>query len=153
MSILALTLPSIGSPNSTEDVDIINAFSAIQSDYNGNVDDSNLATAVKQKIGLSDGSIVRRGKSSIATSESTTATSYAIGNLTTPDRVQNVNLQTDGLIAVAYQAIWDNTVASAARAAIFVGATQLKMAQVNGAPVVQEATGANGTIFAALSTG
>jgi hypothetical protein len=50
------------------------------------------------------------GKANIAAAESTTATSYAIGNLTTPDRVQNVVMPTDGLIAVWYQAIWQNTV-------------------------------------------
>lgn len=37
MGLLALTLPSIGSPNATEDVDIVNAFTAIQTEYNANI--------------------------------------------------------------------------------------------------------------------
>lgn len=37
MTILALTLPTIGQPNSTEDVDIVNAFTAIQNEYNANI--------------------------------------------------------------------------------------------------------------------
>jgi hypothetical protein len=38
MGLLNLTLPSIGQPNSTEDVDVVNAFSAIQTVLNGNLD-------------------------------------------------------------------------------------------------------------------
>lgn len=43
MSLLNLTLPSIGQPNSTEDVKIVNALTAIQSVVNGNLDSSNFA--------------------------------------------------------------------------------------------------------------
>jgi hypothetical protein len=81
------------------------------------------------------------GKANIAAAESTTATSYAIGNLTTPDRVQNVVMPTDGLIAVWYQAIWQNTVASNARAAIFLGANQVKAGVGTGAPVAVDTSG------------
>jgi hypothetical protein len=41
MGLLNLTLPSIGQPNSTEDVDVVNAFSAIQTVLNGNLDGTN----------------------------------------------------------------------------------------------------------------
>ena len=143
MSQLALTLPSIGQPNTTEDVDIVNAFTTIQTDYNGNIDENNLATAVKQKIGLSDGSVVRRGKSIIATSEARTNAAY--GLLTTPDRVQNIVLTTDGLIAIIYRAAWQESVNAAARAAIFIGANQLKASQVGtAAPFLQETALAGG---------
>lgn len=102
-----------------------------------------LVSSYADVIGVTQTGVVRRGKSNIPTSENTSATTYAIGNLTTPDRVQNVVLPTDGLIVVAYQAIWQNTVANNARAAIFIGATQLKQSKQTGVPVVQEATGPN----------
>src|SRR3954462_4999140 len=37
MGTLALTLPTIGQPNSTEDVKIPNALTAIQTEYNTNI--------------------------------------------------------------------------------------------------------------------
>lgn len=77
------------------------------------------------------------GKSMVATEESRTAAAY--GLLATPDRVRNIVLPTDGLIVVAYQAQWYETVDSAARAAIFIGANQLRGQQVNVGPVAQEA--------------
>src|SRR5687768_6755972 len=61
-----------------------------------------LQNAVAEKLGLSQTGTVRRGKSIIAAEESTSSTSYT--TLTQPDRVQNVELPTDGLIAVAYNA-------------------------------------------------
>lgn len=83
----------------------------------------------------------RRGKLNIATSESTTATSYAFNNLATPDRITQVVVPADALLVVGYQAIWQNTVASNGRAAIFIGSNQLKQALGTGAPSIQEATG------------
>lgn len=51
MGLLNLTLPSVGQPNSTEDVDVVNAFSAIQTLVNGNLDDANVAnTAFLQGV-------------------------------------------------------------------------------------------------------
>lgn len=83
----------------------------------------------------------RRGKCNIATSESTSATSYAITNLATPDRVTQVVLPTDGLIVIAYQAIWQNTVTTNGRASIFLNSTQVKLAVGDGAPGVNETSG------------
>lgn len=37
MGLLAITLPTIGQPNSTEDIDIVNAFTTIQTEYNANI--------------------------------------------------------------------------------------------------------------------
>lgn len=90
-------------------------------------------------LGLTSNSVKRRGKSIIATTESRTNTAY--GKLTTPDQVTGVVLPTDALIAVGFQATWQESVNDAARAAIFVGATQLKIAaeNVSAAPAVQEA--------------
>jgi hypothetical protein len=132
-----LTPPSIGQPNATEDVDIVNAFSAIQTLVNGNLDELNLAASTNQRLGLNGSGTVGRGKSVIATSEARANTVY--GTLTTPDRVAGVVLPTDGLIAIAVQATWFESVAGAARAAIFLGANQLRVASAAGAAVVQEA--------------
>lgn len=79
------------------------------------------------------------GKSIIATEQSRENTAY--GTLTTPDRVTIV-LPEDGLIAVAYQATWSETVEHAAFASIFLGANQLKLARAGEGPkgpLVQEA--------------
>lgn len=83
----------------------------------------------------------RRGKLSVAGSESTTATTYAYSNLATPDRITQIVLPTDGLIVVWYQAIWQNTVASNGRAAIFLSGVQLKIGQGTGVPIVSEVNG------------
>jgi hypothetical protein len=90
----------------------------------GGVTSELLADAAR--LGVTDGATVRRGKSIIATEESRTNASY--GLMTTPDRVQSIVLPTDGLIAVAFQGIWKESVAGAGRASIFVGANQLKIA-------------------------
>jgi hypothetical protein len=81
--------------------------------------------------------------------EKQTRESTSYGTLSTPDEVE-VEIPTNGLIAVAYQATWQESVAGAARAAIFVGANQLKIATVKplageALPVTQAAaTGASG---------
>jgi len=81
-----------------------------------------------------------RGKSIIATEEARTNVAY--GLLTTPDQVSGIVMPTDGLICVAYRANWKNSVASAGRAAVFLGANQLqKTPQTTAAPTVQEASG------------
>lgn len=65
------------------------------------------------------------GKSIITTEEARTNTAYA--KLTTPDVVKNVVLPTDGIICISYQAMWKESVSNAARAAIFLGANQIKV--------------------------
>lgn len=77
----------------------------------------------------------------VAAAQSTTATTYSATNLTTPDRIQNVKLPPGGLIIVRYQAIWQNTVASNARAGLFLGANQIKRSQGASAPTVMEVSG------------
>lgn len=80
--------------------------------------------AVKSQAGITAGGIVRRGKSIIATQETTTSATYT--TLTTPDQVSNVVLPTDGLIVVGFQAYAKTDVNASGRAAIFLGANQLK---------------------------
>lgn len=62
------------------------------------------------------------GKSIVATSQTYTSSSY--GLLTTPDRVQNVVVPTDGIIQVRYSAQWSTAAAATCNAAIFIGSTQ-----------------------------
>ena len=86
-----------------------------------------------------------RGAVNIAASQSVTSTTYT--TLATPDQVAGIVLPSNGLIAVWYQATWQESVAGAGSAAIFVGANQLKVAPANdgstATPVVQAAgTGA-----------
>lgn len=137
------TLPTIGQPNSTEDQDVINALTTIIAAINGGLDTANLtaaagvtaaqlATAVQAAVGL-NGASTRRGKSIVATEESTASGSYT--TLATPDRVSGIVLPTDGLIFVAYQATWRSTVSGAAggAASIFLGATQTVAARTTAA--------------------
>lgn len=120
-------------------------------DLNGIQDDlGNQIETLMAKEGVSETSLVRRGKSIIATTQTTTSGTYT--TLTTPDRVQNVFLPTDGLIVVCYKAQWGLPGApgsNAARAALFLGANQVKVSTLNAAPAVQETTllGNNTTLF------
>lgn len=80
-----------------------------------------------------------RGSFSLATSQNTSSTSYT--TLSTADQVTNILLPANGLIEVVYDAIWQESVLGAARAAIFLGSNQLKAraANINTGPLVQEA--------------
>jgi hypothetical protein len=137
MATINPTLPTPGQPRGSEESDMLNAFNALLAEFNGNVDEANLKTALKQILGVSDGTTPRRGKSIIPGTE--TRTNVAYGTLPTPDQV-TVTLPTDGHIFVAYQATWQESVAQAARAAIFIDANQLTVADMNSAaPLIQEA--------------
>lgn len=71
----------------------------------------------------------------IAAEESRTNTSY--GTLTTPDEITNVVVPTNGLLAIGYVALVKESVSTAGRVAIFLGANQLK--KVGGTtPIAQE---------------
>jgi hypothetical protein len=113
-------------------------LSAVTAQVNGNLDDTNLATALATVLGVSQAGTVRRGKSIITASESRTNTAY--GLMSTPDRVSSVVLPTSGLIAIGYQARWESSVSAAGLAAIFIGSNQLKAANPSSgsSPVVQE---------------
>lgn len=122
------------------------------------------SVADADKLGISGASTVRRGKSIIATTETTTATSYSVSNLATPDRVANVVLPTDGLILISYRALVKATTTSNGRATIFIGANQLLYPFQNSAPVTTNSVevtfhvgGTNygwiGTTGAGLATG
>lgn len=67
---------------------------------NGNIDGDNMTAATKNAIALSDTSVIRRGKSIIATSETIAGTSYA--TLTTPDRISSLVVPTNAVVWVSY---------------------------------------------------
>lgn len=125
MGLINPSMPVIGSPNSTEEPKVKTALEAIVAEFNGNIEGVNLDPTVLAAAGVNDGSSVRRGKSIIATAEATS--SAALTTLTTPDRVSNIVLPSDGLIFVLYSALWKSTVAgSQSTAALFLGANQIK---------------------------
>lgn len=162
MGLITATVPTVGAPRETEEADVTTALTALFGLVNGSIDAANiasaagitgaqlaaaagitgaqLAAATQAALGL-NGASVRRGKSIIATEESRTNTAY--GTLTTPDQVSGVVMPTDGLIFVTYRALWKNSVASAASAAIFLGANRVAAAESAGAPTYGN-TGATG---------
>jgi hypothetical protein len=105
---------------------------------NAGVSANNLATALAQMLGVTNVANTGRGATIIATSEARTNTAY--GTLTTPDQVAGIVLPTNGIICVLYKATWQESVSGAARAAIFIGATQLARPTLGStSTVVQEA--------------
>lgn len=78
--------------------------------------------------------------------------SASFGTLATADEVKSVTLGTGGLIVIAYRAIWKASVASAGRAAVFIGLNQLKAQISAGAPEVQEVETPASTALRTLGT-
>jgi hypothetical protein len=87
-----------------------------------------------------------RGKRNVGATDTVTSTTYALAGTTAPDQIKNIILPTDGLIAVAYQATWQESVADAALAAIHVGGTQVKMAATNTTVGQETDTGSSATV-------
>jgi hypothetical protein len=110
--------------------------------------DQFVSTGVADVLGLSQTGLVRRGKSIITTEEARTNTAY--GLLTTPDRVQNLVVPTDGLIVIGFQGMVKSSSAAAGKAAIFIGSNQLKTAAAT--PVVQEASTGSADTYYPYST-
>jgi hypothetical protein len=91
--------------------------------------------------GLSTGS---NGTSIVSATQATSSSSYTL--LGTPDEVTGIYLPTGGLISVWYQATWAESVAGAARAAIFVGTNQLKVASQADEAAVTQAAATNASV-------
>lgn len=124
-----------GQPENVNDVQ--DMFDETATILNGNVDHFNIHSDTKAKLGLSDASNTRRGVNIVTTEETRNNTAY--GLMTTPDRVSNIVLPSNGIIAVAFQGMFKSSVGSAGRAAIFIGANQLKAAVTSSAaPLEQE---------------
>lgn len=90
------------------------------------------------------------GFSVIPTAESRSAVGY--GTLTTPDQVPNVVVRAGDILCLTFEAQWQESVSGAGRAAIFIGANQLKSrSQSQGAlPVTNAAMSANGSSLASI---
>ena len=94
-----------------------------------------------------------RGAVNIPASQSTSSGSFT--TLATPDQISGLVLPTNGLIRVWYQAIWQESVAHEAHAAIFLNSNQLMVAaSAPGGASTQEAqtitgsfTGVNCSLF------
>lgn len=103
-----------------------------------------------------------RGKSVIAAEHSRTNVAYGkMGS--TPgvdaDQVSGIVLPTNGQIHISFQALWKESVDAAARAAIFIGLNQLKIARTGtpGGPVTQAAAmtsgGSTAGVYVPLASG
>jgi hypothetical protein len=136
----------------TIDATRVNANFSNHEDAINDIDKDQLTSDLADKLGVSSTATVRRGKCIIATEESRTNTAY--GTLTTPDQVSSVVLPTDGLICVAYQAMWKESVTSAGAAAIFLGSNQLTVAYNNAATPQVQYAGLAGTqdVYHALAS-
>jgi len=122
MGTIAIQIPTVGNPNSTEDPKIASGLTTIQTVINGNLDSSNLAASVLTSAGINSGTKVK-GASIIATTE--TRTNTAFGTLTTPDQVTGIQLAANGMLAIWYHATWQESSAGHGQAAIFLNAVQL----------------------------
>lgn len=129
MGQISLGVPTSGQSFATEGAKVATDMTTIQTWANGNVDSNNIANSFAASAAVNTGTQTIKGVTNIATSE--TRTNAAYGTLTTPDQVSGIVLPSNGLIAVWYQALWQQN-GTNGRAAIFVGATQLK-AQVTAA--------------------
>lgn len=115
---------------------------------------TDFATGLLQMANEADSANMIRSFKNVAIPGSESRTNVAYGLMPTPDRVQSLVLPTNGLIVIAYQAIASSSVSSAGKAAIFIGANQLKVGSLGGVPVVQEVTvGFTAGIASQLFTG
>lgn len=120
--------------------DFMNGGDLLPSDLDSIQEELGNQIASVSVAGGFNGGGVRRGKSIIAAAG--TRTNAAYGALSNgPDQVANVVLEQDGLITVGFQAIWQESVAGAANAAIFLNANQLVAGYAGvTSPLVQQAS-------------
>ena len=140
MTSFSYTLPVAGTTlNSIADPEIASALQTLLTWGNGNIDGVNVTAAFAQSASVNQGAQTVKGASIIATSQSVTSTTYT--TLATPDQITGLAVPANGLLRVWYNATWQESVASAARAAIFIGSNQLKVpySQFAGGPVTEAA--------------
>lgn len=99
--------------------------------------DGHLST-IAGKAGVSQSGIVRRGKSIVLGEEETASLTPAL--LATPDRVSGLVLPTDGLIFVAFQALWAFTGLGSALALLYVDGSPVKIPFVGGNGYLDQTT-------------
>lgn len=72
---------------------------------------------------------------------SETRTNAAYGKLTTPDEIKEVAVPAGSVLLIGYEALWENSKAGKGRAAIFIGANQLKVIDDGATPLTSAAIG------------
>lgn len=136
MSQLSIVQPTIGLPDSTQDPLIVNAFAAIAAWANGNIDVTNLSQAAATQLGGNTALQNAKGVFARSATDGTSSTSFVA--LGTPDQA-TVTLPTNGLISLAYQAVWNVSANHTATAAIFLNGVQLQLAAGGGPTAAQAA--------------
>lgn len=96
-----------------------------------------LATAV-------DARVPQIGKLYVPTQETIVSTTYALA--TTPDRIQNVVMPTDGLFAIGFIGMWKVSAAATVNACVHLGANPVKAPNTasGGSPINAEAQASPG---------
>lgn len=127
MTELTYNLPEKGEARSASDGKVREGLSKIKEAVNGKLDHTNLSsTAEITKAQLSSEAkpVAWYTPKIIATEQTRESTSF--GTLSTADEITGVELHENGLIAVGYTANAKSSTSGAGRAAIFIGANQLK---------------------------
>lgn len=94
---------------------------------NGNIDGDNMTAATKNAIALNDSTVIRRGKSIIATSEAIAGVGYAV--LTTPDRISSLVVPANAVVWVSYWCAVNKSAGGTAdtfAAGLFFGANEVR---------------------------
>lgn len=146
-------IPTIGEPNSTEDVDIREGMIILRDGLNAILGASNKVEAFEEsKIEskhIKNETIKAEDLEKntlhfkvyapkvIAGPHSTESTSYVF--LTEEDKIEGIEVATGAIVMLLYDATWEDNSGAIARAAVFVGANQLKAVAGNGAYSVVEA--------------
>lgn len=147
----SLEIPVVGEKVSTGDPKFIKGLET----FNGLLGASNkiTGTGIEAAAGIGAGQLAAAAKPFVWYTPKVIATeqtreSASFGTLTTADEIKEVVLPENGLIQIGYVAKWKSSVAAAGKAAIFIGANQLKF---GGTGAVAE-TASSGTEFNILSS-
>jgi hypothetical protein len=168
MTELSFENPEVGKPDKTEEPKIPTAFTKIKEVVNGKLNSGNIEAKGIATSNLADESVtegklseaVRNKLSAPSSAHSEIATEQnrenaAYGKLGTPDEVEIV-VPAHGLTLIWFTAQWKCSSTGNARAALFIGANQLKVASSKGVASTQaaidEPAGINPEIFRTLTT-
>lgn len=126
-------MPIGGQPDSTEDPKVTNAFTALTTWANGNIDATNMTAAFAQSVAANQaGQTVKAQFNKAAADTLTNQAAYtSLGDVTAA-----LTVPANALVLVSYQALWKPS-GGTATAALFAGATQLRDMTNSGAPAVQ----------------
>lgn len=114
-----------GPGNTASGEQVNERFDPLYAALNGGLEGDNFSTALAEQLGVSSGATVRSGKSIIDAEG--TRTNAAYGALTNGPDAVTVEVPTGGRLFIGFEALWKESVSGSARAAIFIGANQLKI--------------------------